>query len=379
LWTLWRRFRSAQRQENLVMAMLVWSLISTVLAYLVSLMFVFNVVATSIYIVVLITGTIFLVSAELKESVRINLGWPIFGGLLLVGLIFLDIRYLIPAWQIGQYVSSARAAVAHRDYRSANQFYIKAQGPLNPYRWPFLTTYPTFARQYALLIIDKEKNLSWASEIAIDGLRVLGSIQRNEPDRIGLFMEYPILYAVLSYGDPNYQTKVMESFAELTKEFPNHEYLYVNGARALMGLAKYAEAKQVLDKASQFKSVPRELGFWRAVAMIRLEDRDKATIIADLAQSVSEKVVFNDGDQDVLRSVTSYLVTARQLQLATYYQEKLVGLLPQDLTEHSNLLTLYKDTGRLDDVVRVAREIVTLDPTKQAEVQKFLQGIGRSL
>lgn len=379
LWVLWRHFRASRRQHDVAKAILVWSLLSTLVAYLVSMMFVFDVVATSIYVTIIIAGIIFLVSPKLPEPVRISLGWPILSGALLIGLLFFSVRYLVPAWQIAVNVQSAIVSASRLNYRSANQFYAIAQGPLNPYRWPLLTSYPTFARKYALLVIDKEKDFNKANNIVFDGLRVLGNIQMNEPDRIGLFMEFPVLYTVLSYSDPNYVAKAKESFYGLTEQFPNHEYLYINGARSLMAVADYTGAKQLLDKATQFKSVPRELGFWRAIAMIKLKDKDQATIISDLKKSVTENIRFNDGDQDVLRLVSSHLVLTHQLDTAVYYQEKLVDLSPRDLTEQSNLLTLYKDLGRLDDVVRVARDIVTIHPSRWTEVQEFLRTIGRSL
>lgn len=379
LWLLWRGFRSASRQQQLVKAMLFWSLFSATTAYLVATLFAFDVVTTSLYLTVVMTGIIFLTSAELPEPVKLlsSYFWSV--GLLLLGLIFFDVKYLLPAWRIGQYVGLAQAAVERNDYRSANLSYIKAQRPVNPYRWPYLATYPTFARKYALLILDKENNTSWANELATDGLRVLDGIRKNEPDRIGLFTEYQVLYAILATSDSHYYANAQASFDELVKEFPNHEYLYMSWARALIGMGQYSEAKTVLDQAAQLKSAPKELGFWRAVARIRLKDKDQTAIVNDLAQSAAENMRFDDGDQGVLSLVIDYLVGAHQWQSAVFYQEKLVSISPDDLTQRSNLLTIYKNLDQLDEVVRVARDIVTLDPGKWTQVQEFLQTIGRSL
>lgn len=376
LWLLLRRFRLAQRESNFTWAILIWSLISIMTAYLTALMFAFDVVTTSVYITVIIASVIFFVSPILEKSIKLPLVFIITTGLALIGLIFLDIKYLLPGWQIGRYVKSAQSAEKRNNYRSANQFYIKAQEPINPYRWPYLTTYPSFARQYALLLVDA-KNPAAAGEIINDGLRVLDGIKRNEPDRIGLFIEYPILYAVGSYINPRYEANIRSSFDKLIKEFPNHEYIYVREIEALIGIGKYSEAKQMLDQATKLKSVPQELWFWRAVVRIKLNDRNRIAIVDDLRQAMMTK--STNLDPDVLRLVVNYLVQARQWQIAVYYQEKLVDVSPADLTEHSNLLTIYKELGRLDDVVKIAREIVTLDPTKQTEIQKFLQSIGRTL
>ncbi|MFH0912654.1 MAG: O-antigen ligase family protein [Patescibacteria group bacterium] len=377
LWLLWRRFRLAKQQGNLALAVLIWSLLSTAVAYLIAIMFAFDVITTSVYITVIIAGIIFFVSPELPVSIKLPLIYPLTVCLVLVGLTFFDIKYLVPAWRIGQDVKSAQTAVKRNDYRGANQFYAKAQEPINPYRWSYLTTYPPFARQYALLLIDA-KQLTPANAIIADGIRVLNNIQKNEPDRVGLFIEYPILYAVGSYVDPRYEVNVQKSFDELIKEFPNHEYLYVREAQSLIGIGEYSEAKQVLDRAAQFKSVPQEVWFWRAVVRIKLGDSDQVAITDDLRQSMAINRIVTS-DPDVIRLVVNYLVQVREWQLAASYQEKLVDIVPNDLTELSNLLTIYRSEGKLDDVVRIAREIVAMDPTKQAEVEKFLQSIGRIL
>ncbi|MFA5967455.1 MAG: O-antigen ligase family protein [Patescibacteria group bacterium] len=380
IWGLWRYFRKQADQGNFTSALLGWSLLITTMAYLLANMTGFDTVATTIYGAILLTGIIALLAPELVPVGQIQSiwWWRTIIGILLISLIFIDGKYLVPAMRIGRYVKTANSAYEKSDYKAAAKAFAKAQETINPYRWSFLTNYPSFARKYAILSL--EDNPAWADSIATDGLRVVNNIKRQEPDRVAVFMEYPILYTALSFLDPRYAPKAEESFNELVKEFPNHEYIYLNWARSLMGMSKYPEARKVLNQLEErFKLVPRSFTFWRALTDIRLTSSNRQHIVNDLQTTLDRKMPFADGDQDILRLATSYLVSVKQWQLAVQYQEKIVKLSPQDVAERLNLAVIYKELKDYSKAREQALIIIKLDPSKLEATKQFLQSMGQTL
>jgi len=379
-WGLWYYFRKQVQQGNHNQALLGWSLLVIIIAYLLANMTAFDTVTTAIYSGVLLTGIIAILTPELLQlnQVQSFWFWRIIIGVLLISLIFLDGKYLAPAFRTGNYIKIANSAYGKSDYQTAAKAFAKAQETVNPYRWSFLTNYPSFARKYALLLADEKPN--WANSMAEDGLRVATNIQKQEPDRIAVFMEYPILYTILSYYNPIYVPKAEEAFNKLVKEFPNHEYIYLNWARSLMGMGKYSEARQVLNQLSdRFKVLPKSFTFWRALADIKLKSSDRQHIINDLQITIDKKMSFYEGDQDILRLITAYLVSIKQWQMAGYYQEKIVKLSPQDVKEKLNLAAIYKELGEYNKAREQALMIIKLDPSKLEATKQFLQSIGQTL
>lgn len=380
-WSLWKYIKKSIQHNNLTEAMLGWSLLALALAYFLAEMTVFDNLTGIIYGAILLTGIVVILSDNLVGPVRLEpiWIWRSIALMILIGLLFFNFRYLIPAFKIGQSVGLADNAAKHNNYPVAAKAYAKAQETITPYRWSFMTNYPNFARAYSMLLLS-EKKMSWADSMAVDGLRVLKNIEKQEPDRVAILMERPLLYLVMSYSNKDYTAKANESFNTLIKEFPNHEYIYLNWAKALSGVGKYTEARQVLDKLSgQIKVLPKEFEFWRAVTDIQLKSLDKKHIINDLQTSVKRKVNLGRGYQDVLQIIVGYLVELDQWELAKYYQENIVVLLPDSADEHINLSAIYKELGQFDKAAEQARRVVKLDPSKTDVTKQFLQSIGQTL
>lgn len=381
IWSLWCYVRKSIEQNNSTEALLGWSLLVIVLAYFLANLTAFDTITVMIYGVVILSGVIVIVSKNLANPVKLQLAWiwQTLTFLLVIGLVLFDFKYLVPAIRIGQSVGLADNAAKHNNFRIAASAYAKAQGIINPYRWLSLTNYPNFARVYSTQLLS-DKNVSWADSMAVDGLRVLNSIEKEEPDRVAILLEKPILLTILSISDKQYVNKVQEAFDNLVKTFPNHEYIYLNWARALLGVGKYAEARQILNQLeSKFKVLPIEFEFWRAVTDIQLKSRDQKYVITDLQTTISRGMNFADGYQEVLKIVASYLVNLNQWDSAKYYQEKIVNLLPNSVDEHINLAAIYKELKIYDKATEQARIVVKLDPTKTEATKQFLQTIGQTL
>ncbi|MBU1092224.1 O-antigen ligase family protein [Patescibacteria group bacterium] len=380
LWILSKHIRIYIKQANLESAMLFNCLLAVVVAFFVANLTAFETVTTAIYgmviLVAIVSFTAHRSSAKIEfKSVWI---WRILLSALAIGLIFFNFKYLTPAFRIGQHVDIANDAYRQDNYMVANKAYAKAQEIINPYRWSFLINYPGFARRYSILSLTDKSAVAMA--VAEDGLRVATNIKKQEPDRVAIFMEFPILYTIMAYYNPAYTAKAQEAFENLAQEFPNHEYIYLNWARALMGVNKYKEAKQTLIQlADRFTITPTSFEFWRALVDIHLKSKDNQHIIVDLKQATTRKISFFDGDQDILRYVAGYLVLQKEWSLALYYQQKLVQLDIDDVQEQANLAAIYKELGDLDKAAEVARTIVKIDPTKLETTQQFLQSIGRTL
>lgn len=361
-------------------SILAWSLLAVVVAYFVANLTAFETVTTAIYGAVILVAIIGLTSVELSSPTKISYVWlwRILLGILAISLIFFDFKYLAPAFRIGKYVDIANDAYRQNDYVAANKAYAKAQETINPYRWSFLINYPSFARKFSILLLTEKPGAAMA--VAEDGLRVATNIKKQEPDRVAIFMELPILKTIIAYYSPIYTAKAQEAFEQLTEDFPNHEYIYLNWARALMGVDKYIEAREALNQlADRFEILPTEFEFWRALADIRLKNSDHAHILRDLKTSIERKTNFFNGDQDVLRYISGYLVLRKEWSVAAYYQEQITQLSPKDTQEQANLAAIYKELGELDKAADVARTIIKIDPTKLETTKQFLQSIGRSL
>jgi len=367
-------------KNNPEKSILAWSLLAVVIAYFVANLTAFETITTAIYGGVILVAVIALTSSEWSGAIKPSYAWiwRTVSGVLAIGLIFFNFKYLVPAFKIGQYVDVANDAYRANDYLSANKAYAKAQETINPYRWSFLINYPSFARKYSILLLTDKPAAAMA--IAEDGLRVATNIRKQEPDRVAIFMEFPILYTTMAYYTPIYTAKAQESFDELTKEFPHHEYIYLNWARALMGVSKYQEAGKALDQlAERFTITPTSFEFWRALNDIQLKSRDNTHIIADLNTAIHRKAPFVDGDQDILRIITGYLVQHNQWELAKYYQEHIVRLSPDNVEEIINLSAICAELKDYDKAAELARKVVKLDPSKTDTTKQFLQSIGRDL
>jgi len=380
IWVLTKSFRKYLLQGEKEKAILLWSLLAIVVSYFVANLTAFETVTTAIYGAVVLVGIICLTSFKLPSMVKISyqLMWRFIIGLVLISLLLFDFKFLLPAWRIGKYVDVANDAYRKNDYLQAARAYVRAQEFINPYKLSFLINYPGFARKYSILLL--ESNLGASTAIAEDGLRIATNIKKQEPDRVAIFMEIPILFTVLSYANPIYEVNAQESFEKLVKEFPHHEYVYLNWSRALMGVGKYKEARQILNQlADNFEITPTSFEFWRALVDIRLNSSNHKYIIADLQTAIIRETNFIEGDQDVLKYIVAYLVSRKQWQLAEYYQEKIVLLSPKDIDEHINLSAIYKELGEYEKAAEQARIVVQLDSSKTELTQQFLESIGQTL
>ncbi|MFA5270101.1 MAG: O-antigen ligase family protein [Patescibacteria group bacterium] len=376
------RLRVASRTGDSPTIILCSSFIAMVIGYFAASLTGFETIPTLIYWAIIVAGLIFWLSSDVNQRVISN-HWRWVVGLLVVGLLWLDLGYLRPAVSISRNVQLATIADRRQDSATARKFYGKATQTINPYRWPLLAEYPNFARRLAVTYISQGQT-QYVEDIVVDGLRALDGLKQREPDLVSRFTAYPILFSAWSYVDSRYWVRAEETFNELVKEFPHHEYIYLNWARTLMGVERYQEAKTVLDKLSEMPSPPQELPFWRAFASIGLAVQkpgislDEA-IVDDLRQATNKNNHFVDYDLPLLRNVAVYLVDRKQYDIAVYYQEQIISLSSKDVQELSNVIAIYAELRRWDDVVKAAKQLVSIDPSKITQTQQYLEKIGRSL
>ncbi|MBU1082953.1 O-antigen ligase family protein [Patescibacteria group bacterium] len=378
---LWRYTKNESQRDNLPKVILGWSLIVTLVAYYVANLTAFDTIVTNIYGAAILAGVVALLSEDSPKQILLKpvLLWRFVLILIFCCFVFFDIKYLVPAVRIGRNVELALSTQRRGDYQGAAKAYADAQGPLNPYRWSFMTNYPIFVQQYNSLLLREEK-YDWVSSITVDGLRVISNIKQHEPDRVAILMQEQILLAVLSNFEKTYEEKAEKSFNKLVEEFPNHEYIYINWARTLMGMGNYTKALDVLNDIPQrFEVLPKEYEFWRALANIQLKSNDRNQIVEDLRVNITRNMNYSDGDQNVLRFMTAYLINRNEWKIAGWYQEKIVILSPEDVDERINLSAIYKELGEYDKAAEQARIVVQLDPSKTELTKQFLQSIGRSL
>ncbi len=377
LFLLMRSFHRSRRAGDVLQSLLFLVLLSTGVAYFFSLLTAFDVVTTLLYGMIILGGVIALTAPALPNIFRFN--WPKIVPLLVLPiLLVIDLRYLVPAFSAGGWAVWALRAEKAQAYEEAYKAYVQAQYHPNPYLYFLLRNFPSFARRYAILLI-QDKKLVAAREMAVGGLGILERIKKVDPDNPTVLMDEPILYTVLSYFEPQSFERAQSAFDSLIRANPKREYLYFNWARTLMGVARFDEAKKALDQAAAIQPSPKELEFWRAIWGIQSRQAKGEQILADLRMAVARGVLFFVGDKDVLQQAVAFLAGLPDWPTALYYQKALVNLQPEDVQARINLSEIYKNLGRYDEAAQEARAVARQAPERLEDVKKFLQSIGRSL
>lgn len=374
---LWRHFKKVYKHKKTNSAILTWSLIVTLVCYVIANLTSFDIVTTMIYEIILLGGIIVMIRPQGEVLFSVNwLKW-LFVPLAIV-MIWNNATYLRPAFTIGQYIKTAYSAEKSGNYGVAHNFYIKAQEIINPYRFPLLLKFPGFTVKYgATLLI--ENQIDRYMSLITDGLRVLNSISDTEPDRTELRMIYPAMYALMSKSNPMYAVNAEESFRQFTDNYPNHEYAYILWARALLVMDRPLDAIETLNDASQKFTSFAGVEFWRAVIYIQLDHpKYHDQIINNLqADFNSHALGLLSGDiaPQTLQSIVAYLVEAKQWDMAEYYQVAVVELLPNSIEDRINLAVIYKEMGEYEKAAEQAKIVVDIDPSKAEITQLFLESI----
>ena len=370
---LWRHFKKVYKHKKTNNAILTWSLIVTLVCYVIANLTSFDTVTTIIYGAILLGGIIVLIRPSGGVLYSVNwLKW-LFVPLAIV-LIWGNITYLRPAFTIGQYIKTAYSTEKSGNYGVAHNFYIKAQEIINPYRFPLLLRFPGFTVRYGVaLLIENETDRS--VNLITDGLRVLNSILAAEPDRTELRMIYPAMYALMSKSNPIYAVNADESFRQFTDNYPNHEYAYIGWARALLIMDRPLDAIETLNDASQKFPSPIGVEFWKAVIYIQLDHPKYHDQIINNLQSDSDNYKLRDISPQTLQTIVAYLVEDKQWDMAEYYQVAVVELLPSSIEDRINLAVIYKEMGEYEKAAEQAKIIVDIDPSKAEVTQLFLESI----
>jgi len=373
---LWRHFKKVYKRKKTNSAILAWSLITTLVCYVIANLTSFDTVTTIIYGTILLGGIIVLIRPSGGVLYSVNwLKW-LFVPLAIV-LIWGNITYLRPAFTIGQYIKTAYSAEKSGNYGVAHNFYIKAQEIINPYRFPLLLRFPGFTVRYGVaLLIDNQ--IGRYTSLITDGLRVLNSILDTEPDRTELQMIYPAMYALMSKSNPMYAVNAEESFKQFTYNYPNHEYAYTLWARALLVMDRPLDAIETLNNASQKFTLFAGVEFWRAVIYIQLDHPKYHNQIINNLRSDSDNHkhhLSGDISPQTLQSIVAYLVEAKQWNMAEYYQVAVVELLPNSIEDRINLAVIYKEMGEYEKAAEQAKVVVDIDPSKAEVTQLFLESI----
>jgi len=357
--------------------------LSITAAYFVCELTAFSDVTTLLYLSILITAVISFTTSEQDNEIDMH-WWKILPLLLMLPYIFLDIRYLPQTWTAGRYtVLAERIAERGEDsYADALLLYNRLQRlPRNPYRSFLLTKFPSFSRNYAIALINQNK-LAEAEMRINDGLQVMSQIKPAIQDNPTLLQDEPIFYMLLSIVYPHqsvYLQTAKDKFAELIKDNPNREYLYLNWARVLMDFDLFDESRSAIDTAARLAAPPKELEFWRAMWGMLSKRADAATIIADLKLAASKSSSFLAGDQTMLSQAVNYLTDLREWSIAQYYQDQIVKFAPKSVSERVKLATIYAQMGEFDKAEQQARMVLKLDPAQMDAVKDFLLQLGRTI
>lgn len=359
--------------RNLVLFII---LIATITAHFATSLTAFDIGVTAIYMAVLVAAIIFFTAPI--QSTPLAAGWlrviPI---VLLPLVLFIGWKYLKPAFQSAQWAAIGQFASLADKFDQSEHGFDQAQMYPNPYLYWLIQGYPTSTRKFAIGLMSTNQRLGDAQAVLIDGIGVLNRLRKVDPDNVQVFSEYPLIYAALSFFNGGYFQRATAAFDELVAFNPNQEYIYLYWGRTLMGLRKFDEAKNVLDRASKAATPPIELPFWRAIWGLQSNKSTPATVQQELQSVTDKKINFMGGDEPILSEVVDYLRKLKNWQLALYYQGELTRLLPKDAQQHLNLADNYQLVGKLDEAANEAKIAAQLDPSQAPAVVDFLKRIGR--
>jgi tetratricopeptide (TPR) repeat protein len=307
--------------------------------------------------------------------------WPkVIFGLMGIVLIFIDFRYLVPAYAAGRWIHYAELSRDYDKLTDAREFYHRASGHPNPYSDFLLMNLPQTDRRLAADPAGYKISASKVPELIAEARQTLSNLQPHYSDYLNVQLENPILDLVESPQDPQVFARAQAKFDALISAYPQHEYLYLYWGRVLMGDQRYVEATQVFQTvATKFAHPPAELVFWQGVAGIASGKLSHAQVMEYINQSIQRSVGFSLGDETSLRSIVQYLISHNEYIAARYFQKLLVDLQSSDAKEHMTLSYIYSKTGELDLAVKEARQAVKLDASLTGMAQGYLQALGRSL